>query len=304
MSTRSPSYPSVDLGEAVRMMLGIFEKEGRTPVKEEVAVTRMGYGGMNGASQKALSSLRKYGLVEDVPGGVKVTQDGIVIAAHKSSPNHPDRKAALRRSAFSVELFSDIFRDFGAAPSEENLAAQLTIKGFSAEGSVRAARAYRATMELVGEVDEGYKPDAPPLSKVTSDADAPPAADLAVGDVVQVQINGVNQLPTPKRVRAIQEHEGQTWVFVEGSDTGIPMQQVILEGKAGQAHPIAPRLVEQKNPAPDTVASDGEREWLRGPLSKEANYRIFVSGNLGPKEIGKLIKLLEAQKAVLSDDDE
>jgi hypothetical protein len=29
-----------------------------------------------------------------------------------------------------------------------------------------------------------------------------------------------------------------------------------------------------------------------------------VSGDLGPKEIGKLIKLLEAQKAVLSDDDE
>jgi hypothetical protein len=43
-----------------------------------------------------------------------------------------------------------------------------------------------------------------------------------------------------------------------------------------------------------------EREWLRGSLSKEASYR----GDLGPKEIGKLIKLLKAQQAVRSDDDD
>jgi len=47
-----------------------------------------------------------------------------------------------------------------------------------------------------------------------------------------------------------------------------------------------------------------EREWLRGPLSKETTYRPIVSGELGPKEIGKLIKMLQAQKAVLSDDDD
>lgn len=46
----------------------------------------------------------------------------------------------------------------------------------------------------------------------------------------------------------------------------------------------------------------GEREWIRGPLSRDVTYRIFVSGELGPKEVGKLIKVLEAQRAVLSDD--
>lgn len=51
-------------------------------------------------------------------------------------------------------------------------------------------------------------------------------------------------------------------------------------------------------------ASGFEREWLRGPLSKDATYRLIVTGDLGPKEIGKLIKMLEAQKEILSDDDE
>ena len=48
----------------------------------------------------------------------------------------------------------------------------------------------------------------------------------------------------------------------------------------------------------------GEKEWLRGTLSKTVSYRLIVSGELGAREIGKLIKLLEAQKAVLDDDDD
>lgn len=52
------------------------------------------------------------------------------------------------------------------------------------------------------------------------------------------------------------------------------------------------------------VPTLGEREWLRGPLSRSTNYRLLVIGDMGPKEIGRLIKLLEAQKLVLEDDDE
>ena len=47
-----------------------------------------------------------------------------------------------------------------------------------------------------------------------------------------------------------------------------------------------------------------EREWLRGPLSRETNYRVLVNGPMGPKQIGKLIKLLQAQQAVLQDDED
>jgi ribosomal protein S28E/S33 len=43
---------------------------------------------------------------------------------------------------------------------------------------------------------------------------------------------------------------------------------------------------------------------MRNKLSRETNVRIIAEGVMGPKEIGKLIKLLEAQKAVLEDDDE
>jgi hypothetical protein len=47
----------------------------------------------------------------------------------------------------------------------------------------------------------------------------------------------------------------------------------------------------------DAVASPltgKEREWLRGSLSCDTSYRLIVSGEIGSKELGKLIKLLQA----------
>ena len=56
-------------------------------------------------------------------------------------------------------------------------------------------------------------------------------------------------------------------------------------------------------PPPKTVEA-GEQEWIRNPLGRGKSVRVLVTGAMGSKEIGKLIKLLEAQKAILDDDDE
>jgi hypothetical protein len=241
-ANRSPRYPYVDLAGAIEMVEKVFDKEGRAPVKEEVAVKHMGYGGLNGSSAKALSALRKYGLVEDVSGGVKVSQDAILILANRHQIDSPDRVAAIRRAAFRVELFATIHENFGTDPSEQNLAAQLVVRGFSQDGALKAARTYRATMALVGGDD---------LEETFSDKRGSNAAK-------------------------------------ESS-----MEQV-------HQHSQSPH---QSTAAIVAIAAD-EREWLRGPLSREASYRLVVSGEMGPRELGKLIKLLEAQRAVLQDDDE
>jgi transcriptional regulator with XRE-family HTH domain len=44
---------------------------------------------------------------------------------------------------------------------------------------------------------------------------------------------------------------------------------------------------------------EGEREYLRATLSTGAGYRIVTEGDIGPKEVGDIIVMLEAQKAVL-----
>ncbi|MFL6840143.1 MAG: hypothetical protein ACJ8FZ_22945, partial [Bradyrhizobium sp.] len=48
----------------------------------------------------------------------------------------------------------------------------------------------------------------------------------------------------------------------------------------------------------------GERELTTGLLARDASFRLIVSGNIGVKEIERLIKKLELDKEILADQDE
>ena len=126
-----------------------------------------------------------------------------------------------------------------------------------------------------------------------SGAENPPP-NPQVGDLVQVEIEGVLQLGKPARVRAIQPHDGQDWVFIEGSEAGIPMTQTVVIEKKGadvvpwvtpprlpeEKHALAPSMKEEKNsldegeallvlPENLSAASVQDLEyWLAGILNK------------------------------------
>jgi hypothetical protein len=83
---------------------------------------------------------------------------------------------------------------------------------------------------------------------------------------------------------------------------GGGMQQVELADEV-YANPSAQQGV-RASTIPDASPARREEEvWLRGPLSGHTRYKIVVDGQMGPREIGKLIKILEAQKDVLEDDE-
>jgi len=48
----------------------------------------------------------------------------------------------------------------------------------------------------------------------------------------------------------------------------------------------------------------GERELTTGLLAKDASFRLIVTGNIGVKEIERLIKKLELDKEILADLDD
>jgi hypothetical protein len=49
---------------------------------------------------------------------------------------------------------------------------------------------------------------------------------------------------------------------------------------------------------------DGERELTTGLLSKEASFRLIVTGKIGEREIDRLIKKLQLDKEILADPDD
>jgi hypothetical protein len=121
------------------------------------------------------------------------------------------------------------------------------------------------------------------------------------GDLVQWTSGGVDQFETPRRVRGIHQRDGKEWAFVEGTNTGVPVSELtVVTPNSGVTAPPSTTA-----PPADPIASasmDKEREYLRGVLSRDSSYRLLVSGDIGPKELGRMIKLLQAQKAILEDD--
>ena len=107
------------------------------------------------------------------------------------------------------------------------------------------------------------------------------------------------------RVRLVDDVDGRQYVAVEGSETGIPMEQVTVIERAAIATPATPTF-KLRSPMGDSKPSrdDGWDEWISNVVGRGRKVSIAVSGgDMGPKEISKLIVLLEAQKAVLDDDE-
>lgn len=89
-----------------------------------------------------------------------------------------------------------------------------------------------------------------------------------------------------------------------GADEG---EESDLQGNEAGDQMTETETLEQPRPAAtvvhETRAEAGEAEWMRNLVGRETKVRLLVTGDMGPKEIGRLIKLLEAQKAVLDDDE-
>jgi hypothetical protein len=306
---RSPGFPFIPLSKALERVETFRIAEGGRP-KHFAPITSAtkawGIGPKTGQALQTIAALGQFGLVEfegsSENRSVRPSDVALRILLDKQ-PNSPERDELIQRLALKPKVHMELWEKWGANfPSDPTFETYLARdRGFSDSGARDLIAEYKETISFA-KLDQ---PDIiAPTKELENEVIPPPRDEAKIDDLVQVETNGVFQLPQPVRVRAIQHHVGQKWVFVEGSETGIPMEQVIVQAKAmpptgGGATP--PRLPETMT---EVAIQKSEREWLRGPLSKDTTYRLIVTGDLGPKEIGKLIKLLKAQQAVLSDDEE
>jgi hypothetical protein len=70
------------------------------------------------------------------------------------------------------------------------------------------------------------------------------------------------------------------------------------DGQDGEVPPLPPP---PPPPGNKVKIMAGERELTTGMLAKEASFRLIVSGNIGVKEIERLIQKLEIDKEILAD---
>ena len=78
---------------------------------------------------------------------------------------------------------------------------------------------------------------------------------------------------------------------------GLIHGQLDEKGKVDPSYPNATLV----GGDPVVPSSSEEREWKKGQLTEDISYRLIVTGNVGVQEIEKLIKHLELEKEMLSD---
>lgn len=269
---RSPSYPIMSLSEAIEQVRKI-EKNYRTANVDRVAAAKLvGYSGLSGPANKALAALAQYGLVERAgKGEMRVTGRALAILY---SDSDTEKLQNLRAAAFEPNLFRELQERYpNMTPPADGVESFLNRRGFNQTAIRPAMKAYLDTLLFLeqagateshgGETNLGAESDPSKDS-----ANGKTFGEARVGDLIQWEIDGVLQMEKPMRVRLVTE-DGK-WVAVEGSETGIPMEQVTVEERATAA---PPRFKIEASASEDKLPPEGFKEER---LIDDGGEEIFI----------------------------
>jgi hypothetical protein len=270
---RSPSFPFIGLSTALDRLSAFEQKFGRHPAPANKAGLAWGMKEGSSQAQQTLAALKSFGMVEYTGSGdqriAALTEEGRnYLRAQQESV-----KAEIRRGmALKPKLIAYYWRKWGAdRPIKEVCLDQLVLNGgFTQSAAETFLRVYDSTI--------GYAGLAGSDKRNGVEEEDTPADDVEIGDLIQVEIGGADTLPSPARVRAVQEHDGQMWVFIDGSESGVPMEQVRIEQKGSGAQTPPPMLALQREQ--DTVKPG----WKEERLLDDAGGEIFIRYEGEPSE--------------------
>lgn len=305
LSIRSVNYPYIALQDSVELAHKLWNDVQKAAIDTGTVGKAWNFSEKSSGLRSSIAALRQYGLLDATGWGdtrkFKLSSRGLDIVTEQEGSQKWLK--AIQEAALAPKVYSEIFANFpdGLPPTDHAISSYLLReKDFNKNAVPTFIANLRANLRYAQLNNPAN------MAKDKAELATAPKKEVVVGDLVQWESSGELKLPQALRVRAIQEHEGTQWVFVEGSETGIPMAEVIVQEKA-EAKPAVqvPPVLPWENLAAKHSFAPGEKEWLRGQLSREpeTNYRLMISGPIGPKEIGKLIKILKAQQDVLSDDE-
>lgn len=137
---RSPSYPSVDLEDAIELAQKFHDQAKRTVVPSQHVAAYWGFSTSSSGWRLALAALKQYGLVESVgskkSGEVKLTDLALSIILD-TRPNSRERTEAVKQAALAPEIYKELWLHWGGnVPDDDTFRTYLTLnKGFN-ENSV------------------------------------------------------------------------------------------------------------------------------------------------------------------------
>ena len=156
---RSPSYPAINLEQAIARAADIWRVEHDYAAPLATVFTLWGYKSTTGNANLVVAALRNFGLIQYEGSGdarkVQVTPFAIEILDH---PQQAHRKEAIKRAALSPAIHRELWERFGSKlPSDDSLRWELEReRDFSHNGATEFIREYRQTLAFAG-LTEGDK---------------------------------------------------------------------------------------------------------------------------------------------------
>jgi hypothetical protein len=211
---RSPNYPGISLKTAADKITGWFARDGHVAAIKDSAIKQMG-----GDPGRVASALKSFGLISEENGRIKLTQRGLEIAARKQ--DDPKRKQAMKDAALSPAIYRDLATLYASGlPSDSTLQSELiTEKHFNKNYVDDFIKDFRDTLEIAGISGSTVVESTP------EDISSEEESRFREGDYVQWESQGILRLPTARKVAGFSD-DGE-WAFLEGSDTGVPVSELI-----------------------------------------------------------------------------
>lgn len=179
--SRSPNYPSINLGTAVEAIKEVYAKEKRAHFPRTSLAGHLGYTSINGRSLARIGAIRAYGLLDGREDDLSVSQTAIAIL--EAPDGSTDRAEAYRAAFLSPTIFKRIHDKYGdETPSPETLRWWLTQQGYVGDAADKTLKSYLASLRVVNSETEGYiPPQSEPENGTPDTADLTQMMDQAMG---------------------------------------------------------------------------------------------------------------------------
>ena len=172
---RSPGYPNVSLEQVIDNAGKVHLQDRQHPVDRATVALHLGFSGLSGAADRALSALLHFGLMEKVKKGELRVTDLALRIIHPSEPN--ERREALYEAAFAPELFKELRARYPQTPpSRDSLSSYLSRSGFASAAIPAATKAYLETCYFL-QREHAYDLGVAPPEVVTESAPVEPQSE-------------------------------------------------------------------------------------------------------------------------------
>ena len=227
---RSPAYPAIDLKEAVKLGRKIYPAATHA-IGGDVIAVEWGYKSLASATSY-LAALKQYGLLIEERGGsdrlFKLSEAALDIAVDENEESAVCRDA-IKAASIKPNIHKELFDKWGSRfPPDAEIRRYLEReRAFNPKHVSRFVRIYKSTILYANSFNSSGSRVAPGVDTPNNGNGKDPPPVVRVGSYIQWTSQGVDQFPAPLPVEGVSD-DGR-WVFVEGSQTGVPMSELTVQ---------------------------------------------------------------------------